>query len=61
VSFCMSLSRFMHDEKRSVSCHSPRASISSTAIVPSASELIVHFHGLTRSVHAGAADTVTIL
>jgi hypothetical protein len=57
VSFCVFMK--IHDEKTPVSCHSPSPSVSasSTAITPSASELIVHFHGPTQSVHAGA-DTV---
>jgi len=46
-------------ENARVSCHSPSASASSTSIIPTASELIVQFHGLTQSVHA-SADTVTI-
>jgi len=57
VSFCVFMK--IHYEKKPVSCHSHSASASSTAISPSASELIVHFHGPTHSVHAGA-DTVMI-
>jgi len=42
------------------SCQSPSASTSSTSIIPSASELIVHFHGLTLYVHSNDILTSNI-
>jgi len=47
-------------ESACVSCQSRSASTSYTSIIPSASELFVHFRGLTHSVHSNDILTSNI-